>query len=355
MEKSARSCMMDSMGMTNSGYIYTDQVPRSDEGRSIAAYYALYYAHSDEETWRRRIKTGQVQLNGRPAAPDDLLVRGDHLTYHRPPWEEPEVPRDFGVLYGDADLLVLSKPSGLPVLPGGGFLENTLLHLARLVYGSGCSPLHRLGRGTSGAILFTRNAQTARFLTAAMESRRIRKVYLALVSGTAMPDAFTVDAPIGPVPYGLASTAVGAPGFARGGNFRHTRPWIHAAGEYGKPKARLLTIHAFSPDGRPSTSHVRVIRRLPQENATILEVTIPTGRPHQIRIHLAYAGFPLVGDSLYQAGGIPRPGGEDDRSAARPGDVGYFLHSWKIRFPHPAGGQDVEVVCPPPPILNPSL
>lgn len=304
--------------MKNKGYSYPDRILESDEGVSVVAFYSRRYTHSAEETWRRRIEAGQVLLNGRPASADDLLTRGDRLIYHRLPWEEPDAPRNFETLFEDADVLVLAKPSGLPVLPGGFFLENTLLYLVRQRYGAGCSPLHRLGRGTSGAILFTRNARTARFLATAMYERRILKVYLALASGTAMPDAFTVDAPIGPVPY-----------------------------------RRPATVHAFSPDGRPSISHVRVIRRRPDENATLLEVTIPTGRPHQIRIHLSYAGFPLVGDPLYRTGGIPRSDGFDDELAARPGDSGYFLHSWKIGFPHPVRGEDVEVVCPPPPVLDP--
>lgn len=329
------------MGLKNNGYIFTDRVPRPDEGLSVAAFYARHYTHSDEAAWRRRIEAGQIQLNGCPARLNDFLAGGDRLDYHRPPWEEPEAPGNYYALYEDEDLLVLAKPSGLPVLPGGGFLENTLLNLVRRRHGAACSPLHRLGRGTSGVILFTRNARTARFLTLAMEEKRIRKVYLALASGTGMPNAFTVDAPIGPVPHGRPSAGGGDPGIAREAT--------------SAPKAGTSTIHAYSPQGRASTSHVRVIRRLPRENATILEVTIPTGRPHQIRIHLAHAGFPLVGDLLYQAGGLPYPGGGDDGRAARPGDGGYFLHSWKIRFPHPAGGKDVEVVCPPPPRLNPDL
>ena len=299
--------------MKNNGYAYPDRILKSDEGVSVAAFYTVHYIHSTEETWRQRIRAGQVLLNGRPALPDEKLTRGDRLIYRRLPWEEPEAPTDFGILFEDDDVLVLAKPSGLAVLPGGFFLENTLLYLVRHRHGSGCSPLHRLGRGTSGAILFTRNARTARLLTTAMKERRILKVYLALASGTAMPDTFTVDAPIGPVPY-----------------------------------RRPETVHAYCPDGRPSISHVRVIRRLPEENATLLEVTIPTGRPHQIRIHLSYAGFPLAGDPLYQVGGIPRADTVDDEYAALPGETGYLLHSWKIRFPHPARGEDVEVICPSP-------
>jgi 23S rRNA pseudouridine1911/1915/1917 synthase len=304
--------------LKNKGYSYGDRVSPADEGLAVLTFYALRYPHSTEAEWRRRIESGQVLLNGLPASPDDLLSRGDALLYHRLPWEEPDAPTDFATLFEDGDVLVLAKPSGLPVLPGGFFLENTLLYLVRERFGASCSPLHRLGRGTSGAILFTRNRPAARSLATAMFERRIVKVYLALASGTGMPDAFTVAAPIGPVP--------------------HTLP---------------ATVNAYRPDGRPSTSHVRVVRRSFDKNEALVEVTIPTGRAHQIRIHLAFAGYPLVGDPLYQKGGIPRADGVEDEWTTTPGATGYLLHSWKIRFPHPARGEDVEVVSPPPAALDP--
>jgi 23S rRNA pseudouridine1911/1915/1917 synthase len=153
-----------------------------------------------------------------------------------------------------------------------------------------------------------------------MFERRIFKVYLALASGTGMPDAFTVDAPIGPVPHSLPPT---------------------------------VNAYRPGPGGRASTSHVRVVRRLLERNTSILEVTIPTGRPHQIRIHLAFAGYPLAGDPLYAAGGLPRAGGVDDEIATTPGATGYLLHSWKIRFPHPSRAEEVEVISPPPEALRP--
>lgn len=305
--------------MNNSGYGYPDRIQIHDEGLTVADFYALRYPHSTADEWRGKIRAGEVTRNGRTASGGDILTRGDRLIYHRPSWEEPDVPIDFGVLYEDDDVLAFSKPSGLPVLPGGLFLENTLLRLARHRFGEGCSPVHRLGRGTSGAILFSRNPRAARVLASAMSERRILKVYLALASGTSMPDNFTVDAPIGPVPYRSPDT-----------------------------------VNAYDPDGRPSISHVRVLRRMPERDATLLEVTIPTGRPHQIRIHLSYAGYPLVGDPLYRPGGLPAQNARDDESAARPGETGYLLHSWKIRFPRPDGGGDMYVVCPPPAALDPA-
>jgi 23S rRNA pseudouridine1911/1915/1917 synthase len=305
--------------LRNRGYSYPDRIGPSDEGLTVAAFYSRRYPHSTPAEWRQRIETGQVLLNALPASASDVLARGDALLYQRLPWEEPDAPTVFATLFEDDDVLVLAKPSGLPVLPGGLFLENTLLRLVRKRYGPGASPLHRLGRGTSGAILFTRNKRAASSLAAAMAERRIVKVYLALASGTGMPDAFTVTAPIGPVP--------------------HTLP---------------ATVNAYRADGRPSISHVRVVRRLPEDHAAVLEVTIPTGRPHQIRIHLSYAGYPLVGDPLYRNGGVPRADGVDDDLTTTPGAMGYLLHSWKIRFPHPARPGEVEVVCPPPAPLQPN-
>lgn len=304
--------------MVNRGYSYPGRIAASDAGVSVGAFYTRHYRHSSGGEWREKIERGEVSLNGRPASPDEILARGDRLVYHRPPWDEPDAPTDFAILYEDEDVLAIAKPSGLPVLPGGFFLENTLLYLVRRRFGAAASPLHRLGRGTSGAILFTRNHLAARSLAKAMFDRRILKVYLALASGTTMPDVFTVDAPIGPVPHRLPAT-----------------------------------VNAYRHGGRPSTSHVRILRRFPDTNASLVEVTIPTGRPHQIRIHLSYAGHPLVGDPLYQTGGIPRADGVDDEWTTTPGAMGYLLHSWKIRFPHPSRGEDVEVVCPPPAALDP--
>ncbi len=304
--------------MRNDGYVYEDRVGARDAGLSPAEFYAGRYRHSPLALWQERVADGQVFRNGRAATAADRLRPGDCLAYRRPPWDEPDVPTDFSVLFEDGNVLVLAKPSGLPVLPGGGFLENTLLALVRRRHGDLCSPLHRLGRGTSGAILFTRTAASAARLGTAMAERRIRKTYLALAEGTGLPDRFTVDTPIGPRPHPL-----------------------------------LGAVHAACPGGRPSLSHVTVLRRGQAAGATLVQVEIPTGRPHQIRIHLACAGFPLRGDPLYGPGGIPRTEDGGQGRAAIPGDGGYLLHSWKIRYPDPETGAEREVVCPPPAALTP--
>ena len=118
----------------------------------MLAHLAARYPHSSTKAWAARIAGGEVELSGRPAGADDLLQAGDVIVWHRPPWQEPEVPRGFDVLHEDDDVVAVSKPSGLPTMPAGGFLEHTLLHAVRERFGD-VRPLHRLGRFTSGVVL----------------------------------------------------------------------------------------------------------------------------------------------------------------------------------------------------------
>lgn len=299
--------------MHNDGYTYHDRITSSSGGQELVEYYARHYPHSTMLEWSMRIRAGAVRRNGVVETdPSAALRAGDRLEWRRPPWDEEDVPTDIPVLARTDRWIVLHKPSGLPVLPGGGYLRNTLLWIARQHHGASLSPVHRLGRGTSGAILFSRDADAARALARAMREGEIRKIYLALVRGCDMRDRFTVDVPIGPVPH-----------------------------------APLGMLHAASPAGKPSVSHCTVLRRDSAAGNALLQVDIPTGRPHQIRIHCAAAGYPLVGDPLYLAGGIPAD------TAALPGDCGYYLHSWKIRFPDPETGTPRMVIAPPRAILAP--
>jgi 23S rRNA pseudouridine1911/1915/1917 synthase len=214
------------------------------------------------------------------------------------------------VLFTDDQVTVFDKPAGLPVTPGAGCQDRTLVALARRLHDPGLAPVHRLDVGTSGVVVFARTADARRFLCSAFRHRRVEKTYLARVIGRVALDAFDVDVPIGPVPFPPLG-------------------WISGA------------CHG----GRPALTHVRILRR--DEDETLVEARPVTGRSQQIRIHLAAAGHPVAGDPMYVAGGIPGPWREGDPTV-KPGDCGYLLHAWWIRFPHPRDGGIVEVEAPPP-------
>lgn len=248
-------------------------------------------------------------LNGCSARPFTPLEDGDEVTWLRPPWREPAAPLSWAVLYSDREILAAAKPAGLPTLPGGGFLEHTLLHQVRL-RDPRAVPMHRLGRWTSGIVLFARTREARRTLAAAWRRGAIYKRYRALASGRAAKPEFTVRTPIGRTQHPL-----------------------------------LGTVHAATPTGKPAASHVTVVEQ--RNEAFLADVVIDTGRPHQIRIHMAAAGHPLVGDPLYPVGGCPA-----SDNGALPGDPGYLLHAVRLRFAHPGTCRDLVLDCPPPPALR---
>lgn len=291
----------------NAGFTYTETIDHRGQGIALAVYLARRYAHSGEAEWRERIREGRVLVDGQPGHPEELLKLGQIVSWVRPPWVEPAVPLAYAVLFEDEDLLAVAKPSGLPTMPSGGYLEHCLLSLVRRRYPE-ATPAHRLGRGTSGVVLLARTPLAMRELAATWRDHRAEKIYRALVTGEPEQDAFTVTTPIGPVAH-----------------------------------VRLGTVHAASPTGKASTSHARVLVR--RGEASLVEVRIETGRPHQIRIHMAACGHPLVGDPLYAAGG-------GLLGTALPGDEGYLLHALRLSLPHPRSGEPFSVECAPPPGLR---
>ena len=292
--------------MRNAGTTVIDRITAANAGRTVLRFYCERHPHFVERQWRERIDAGQMTSDGVVLAADSILMEQQTIEYHRPPWDEPEIDTDIGVLYEDDHLAVFDKPDGMPVLPGGQFLENSMLRLVRKRFGGRLAPLHRLGRGTTGAILFTKTPAAAKRLSRDMRQRFIHKTYLALVLGTNMPDEFSIDLPIGRVPH-----------------------------------PQLGETHGVSREGKPALSLGSVIARDTGSGISLIKVGIPTGRTHQIRIHLSAYGFPLVGDRFYN--GLEFSGFD---TGALPGDAGYILHSLKIGFVHPATGEEMEVTAP---------
>lgn len=301
----------------NRGWSYREQVPADGHGCTVLAHLVTTRPHSTAADWAERIGRGEVRLDDKAARPESTLQAGQWLVWNRPPWEEPEVPEHFEVIHEDEAILAVTKPSGLPTLPAGGFLEHTLLALVRARYPE-ASPLHRLGRFTSGIVLFARTSTAASALSRSWRDHEVKKHYRALASGVSALDTFTIDAPIGRVPH-----------------------------------PTLGDVYAASASGKPSHSVATVLeRRHPIKGCpiTLFEVEITTGRPHQIRIHLAHAGHPLVGDPLYDVGGVVKP------EPGLPGDGGYLLHAERLAFTHPVTGAAVvlDAASSSPQALKPS-
>ena len=334
--------------------------------------------HFSSSTWRRRVLRGEISVNHEITVdPQSPLPPMALVHYHRAPWYEPILSSPLIELYRDEHLLAIHKPSGLPTMPSASFIEYTTLHLLRSTMPDASAPpqpVHRLGVGTSGVLLVATSLQSRQSLSAAIRERRVKKIYRALVCGANIPNYLRIDCPIGPVPFPIG-----------GGS-------LHAACPL--PTANLVKFSTnaasavIKPMGKPSLSLVRVVRRDWKEDTAVVEVEIPTGRPHQIRIHMAYCGHPLVGDPLYLSGGMPdcvprmfpkqRCEGEEEEEEEEkekeeeeeeeeeetadsngssgytlrvplPRDCGYSLHAHQITFEHPTiEGKWIHIVAPPP-------
>ena len=242
---------------------------------------SLAIGHSDEAAWRAAIDLGRVLVNGRRAAPEQPLAAGDELEFHRPPWREPDAPESFTVAFEDEHVLVVVKPANLQVLPAGPFSARTLLELVR------ASDASR-ARGRAGASARPRH----------VGSHRVRQ-------DGARP--LVAEPP--------AARAHARQDVSRVGRRRALAELVRGAAADRACPARPAD-DPCRGGARPGVVDARA-RAAPRGARTLVAAQPITGRPDQIRIHLAAAGAPIVGDPLFGPGGVPK-------SDAPPGAGGYL-------------------------------
>ena len=263
------------------------------------------------------LQAGAVTVDGRAVRPSHRLAGGETVagTVPDPAGDAPraqDIP--LVVRHSDERVLVVSKPAGLVSHPARGHPDGTLVN-ALLALGeplaarSSARPgiVHRLDRDTSGLLLVAKDDDALSFLQDALRARRVARGYVALVRGRVASPSGTVDAPVG----------------------RHP----------ARPRLRAVV-----PDGKPAVTHFR--RLGGDERVTLLDVRLESGRTHQIRVHLAHIGHPVVGDRVYGGGG---------EAAAALGLERPFLHAWTLSWPDPAGGGTVTVTEGLPPELLAAL
>jgi 23S rRNA pseudouridine1911/1915/1917 synthase len=264
------------------------------------------------------IADGRVLVDGSPVLVGRAVLReGAILTISMPAARDVGVQAEpgvrFEVVFADDVVAVVDKPAGLVVHPGAGHDEGTLVggllarfpDLAHLVAAGVCPPdrpgiVHRLDKGTSGLLAVARTEEAFRALVDQLATRTMERRYLALVEGDVAEDRGEVEAPIG----------------------RSTR---------------TPTKMAVTASGKPArTSYTVLERRGGERPTTLLELALQSGRTHQIRVHMAAVGHPVVGDARY---------GAPDK---RLGSGRFFLHAFKLAFAHPTTGARTECISPLP-------
>ena len=257
----------------------------------------------------RLIESGEVAVNGRAVSKSYKLAGGEDIAVTLPEPEPVEaVPQDIplDVVYEDADVIVVNKPSGMVVHPAPGHPDGTLVnallyHCAGTLSGIGGALrpgiVHRIDRDTSGLIIAAKNDAAHQYLSAQLADHTLARTYECIVVGKLREDCGTVDAPIARHPTDRKRMAVVA-------------------------------------GGREAVTHWEVIARYP--GYTHVRCRLETGRTHQIRVHMAYIGHPILGDTVYGA------------KKEVPGLTGQCLHAVGLRFLHPRTHEVMELSCPLP-------
>lgn len=298
---------------------------RTLPGRRLDKYLADRLKHLSRTAVTKLIRDGYITVHGRKTKPSHEPTEGDVVDMRLPPAVEPEIAPEtmpLDILYEDGDMLVLNKAAGVAVHPSRGMWTGTLVngllgyvqklsnyHEDRLRPGV----VHRLDKNTTGLIAFAKTEEAHWRLAVQWENRQVKKEYVALVEGDPPLNSDWIEQPIGKHPA-------------------------------------VREKYAVRPDGKPSTTFYEVVERF--AGYALLRVELHTGRTHQIRVHLSWAGLPIVTDDMYGRRtelwlGDLRPRGTagglvTDEVVIRR----QALHAWRLRLRHPISNQPMEFEAP---------
>lgn len=292
-------------------------VEKTEEFIRIDAYISKKMQDISRAMVQKLLEEKQIQVNGITPKPSYKVQAGDTISIQiKPPKETnlqaQEIPIE--IMYEDEDILVVNKPKGLVVHPGNGNPDGTLVNAIMAKCKDGLSGIggeirpgivHRLDKDTSGLLIVAKNDKAHITMSEQIKNRQVKKTYIALVKGIITEREATINMPIG----------------------RST-----------KDRKKM----AVTKDGKEAITHFKVIKRYQKTEASysLLEVKIETGRTHQIRVHMAQIGHPVIGDMVYSNG------------KNEFGVEGQCLHAQKLAFKHPTTGKQIEIEAPLPTYLQ---
>ncbi len=283
-----------------------------DAHQRLDIWLSRKYADHSRARWQALIKEGRVLVNGVASKASHILSSGESIDVYIPPprtteLEPEEMPLD--ILFEDTDVLVLNKPVDLVVHPAPGHATGTLVH-ALLHHcddlegvGGELRPgiVHRLDKDTSGVMVIVKNERAMQAITEQFRERDVKKEYVAVVWGHPAPPSGTIDTSIG----------------------RHPT------------QRKKMTVDP--PQGRRAVSHYQTVEIL--GDCAYVRINIDTGRTHQIRVHMAHLGYPVLGDSLY---------GRSVKNRVPVPIPRHMLHAHRLCFTHPSTNQSLEFCAPLP-------
>ena len=284
-------------------------VKQEEQGKRLDVYVTNQISDITRTSAQRQIEQGNILVNGKKQKASYKVIEGDVISLEKVEPREIElkaqdIPVD--IIYEDNDIIVVNKPKGMVVHPANGNPDGTLVNAIMAICKGSLSGIggeirpgivHRLDKDTSGLLIVAKNDLAHVNMSEEIKRHEVKKTYIALVRGVVKENEATIDMPIG-----------------RSNSDR-----------------KKMTV---TKNGKNAVTHIKVLKRY--DKYTLLEINIETGRTHQIRVHLAHIGYPVIGDYIYSNG------------KNEFGVVGQCLHAKSLEFKHPITGKEMKLEAPLP-------